>query len=162
MVNPEHLRNLQESSAGGSDRAKLPLAQNSEYHFLRQAGDFDRLDFIARKHLGGVAGIPDIDAERPEPFCAAQSIRRPTIRAAQKHQQSLDLVSLGKLDLVEGQQGFQVLLDRLLAMEADDFAKADAARHTWRQLLGGFEIGFGLLDLLAQQGLEVRIKRLHR
>jgi hypothetical protein len=38
---------------------------------LRQAGDFDRLDFIARKHLRGVAGIPDIDTERPQPFCAA-------------------------------------------------------------------------------------------
>ena len=149
-------------AAGLDDAARLSLVQNSEHHFLHEAGDFDRLDFIARKHFGGIAGIPDIDAEWPQPFCAAQGVRRPTIRAAHKHQQSLDLVSLGKLDLVEGQEGLQVLLDRLLAMEADDFAKAGARRHTWRQLLGGLEIGFGLLDPLAQQRLEVRIKRLHR
>jgi hypothetical protein len=47
-------------------------------------------------------------------------------------------------------------------MEADDFPKAGARRHTWRQLLGGFQIGFRLLDPLAQQGLETRIKRLHK
>ena len=129
---------------------------------LREAGDFDRLDFIARKHFGGIAGIPDIDAEWPQPFCAGQGVRRLTIRAAHKHQQPLDLVSLGKFDLVKGQENLQVLLDGLLAMEADDFAEANAARDTWRQLLGGFEIGFGLLDPPAQQGLELRIKRLHR
>src|ERR1035437_1322064 len=70
-------RNLKEPSAGGSGRAKLPIIQNSKYHFLRQAGDFDRLHFIARKHFGGIAGISDIDAEWPQPFCAAQGVRRP-------------------------------------------------------------------------------------
>ena len=72
------------------------------------------------------------------------------------------LAGAGEFDLVEGQENLQVLLDRPLAMEADDFPKADAARHTWRQLLGGFQIGFRLFDPLAQQGLETRIKRLHR
>jgi hypothetical protein len=71
-------------------------------------------------------------------------------------------VSLGKLDLVVGQENLQVFLDGLLAMEAEDFPKAGARRQTWRQLLGGFEIGFRLLDPLAQQGLETRIKRLHK
>jgi hypothetical protein len=56
------------------------------------------------KHLGGVAGIPDIDAEWSQPFCAAQGVRHATIRAAHKHQQSLDLVSLGEFDLVKGQE----------------------------------------------------------
>ena len=92
---------------------------------LREAGDFDRLDFIAWKHFGGIAGIPDIDAGWPQPFCTAQGVRRLMIRAAHKHQQPLDLVSLGKLDLVIGQEDLQILLDGLLAMEADDFAKAD-------------------------------------
>src|ERR1019366_7206137 len=51
------------------------------------------------------------------------------------------LVSLGKLDLVERQQNLQVLFDGLPAMEADNFAQADAGRHTGSQFLGSFEIG---------------------
>ena len=61
--------------------AKLSLVQNSKYHLLREAGDFDRLDFIARKHFGGIAGIPDIDAEWPQPECSlggAASALRPS------------------------------------------------------------------------------------
>jgi hypothetical protein len=71
VVNPEHLRNLQESSTGGSGRAELPLVQNSKHHFLRQAGDLDRLDFIARKHFGGIAGIPDVGYFAPLKASAA-------------------------------------------------------------------------------------------
>jgi len=47
-------------------------------------------------------------------------------------------------------------------METDNFAKAGAARHKGTQFLSGFQIGFRLLDPLAQEGLEIRIKRLHR
>jgi hypothetical protein len=47
-------------------------------------------------------------------------------------------------------------------MEADNFAKADAGRHAGSQFLGSFEIGFRFLDSLTQQGVEIRIKRLHR
>jgi hypothetical protein len=71
-------------------------------------------------------------------------------------------VSLGKLDLVKRQQNFHVLFNGLLAMEADNFAKAGAGRHTGSQYLGSSEIGFRFFDPLAQQGFEIRIKRLHR
>jgi hypothetical protein len=47
-------------------------------------------------------------------------------------------------------------------MEADNFAQAVAGCHTGSQFPGSFEIGVRFLDLLAQQGFVVRIKRLHR
>jgi hypothetical protein len=144
------------------DTAKLALLQNSKDHCLREAGDRDGPDLIAREHFGGIAGIPDINGEWPKPFCRTESIRGLGIRAAHKRQQTLDLVGLGKLDLVERQQNLQVFLDGLLAMEADNFARADAGCYTASQFLGSFEISFRCLDSLAQQGLVIRIKRLHR
>ena len=41
---------------------------------------------IARQHFGGIAGIPDINGERTQPFCAAQSLRRLRIRATHQYQ----------------------------------------------------------------------------
>jgi len=106
-----------------SGRAKTIPRPESEAPLPSPSGRFRSPDFIARKHLGGVAGIPDIDAEWPQPFCAAQGGRRLGICATQKRQQPLDLVSLGKLDLVVGQENLQVFLDGLLAMEADDLRR---------------------------------------
>ena len=153
-------RLLAAGDSGG--RTGLFRVQDSKDYCLCRAGDLDRLGLIAGKHLGGLTGIPNIDTKRSQPFCAVQGVRRLTIRAAHKSQQPVDLVSLGKLDLVEGQKNLQILLDGLLAMKTDDLAKAGAARHTGSQFLGGFQIGFRLLDPLAQQGLETRIKRLHK
>jgi len=51
---------------------------------------------------------------------------------------------LGNSDLVERQQHLQAFLDGLLAMEADNFAQADAGCHTGSQFLGSFEVSFPL------------------
>ncbi len=117
------------------DVAKLARVQNAKDDCLREAGDLDGPDLIAREHFGSIAGIPDIHGEWPKPFCRTQSIRGLRIRAALKRQQPLDLVSLGKLNLLERQQNLHVFLDGLLAMEADNFAQADAGREIPRRIL---------------------------
>jgi hypothetical protein len=131
-----------------SGTPKLALVQNSKDHCPRETGDLDCPDLIALEHFGGIAGIPDINGEWTKPFCTAQSVCGLRIRAAHKRQQPLDLVSLGKLDLVERQQHLQVFLDGLLTMEADNLAQADAGCHTGSQFLGSFEIGFRGEDFL--------------
>ena len=68
------------------DTAKLALVQNSKDDGLREAGDLDRPDLIAREHFGGIAGIPDVHGEWPEPFCRPQSIRGLGICAAHQLQ----------------------------------------------------------------------------
>ena len=66
--------------------ATLGLVQNSKDQSLREAGDLDRSDLIAREHFGGIAGVPDIHGEWTKPFCRTQGIRGLRIRAAYKRQ----------------------------------------------------------------------------
>jgi hypothetical protein len=57
-----------------SDTVSLTLLQDSKDHCLCEEGDLDRPDLIIRDHLGGIAGIPEINGEETQPFCAAQSL----------------------------------------------------------------------------------------
>ena len=64
----------------------LALFQYSKDHCLCEAGDLDRLNLVAWKHLGGIAGVPDINGEGSKPLCAAQSVCCFGICAAQECQ----------------------------------------------------------------------------
>ena len=66
------------------------------------------------------------------PTCAFQGFRCLAIHSADQCQQPLDVVSLRELDLVIGEKGLQELLDGLLTVKN------------------------------RQQGLGVRVRRLHR
>ena len=74
-----------------------------EFTLLHLTGDLDGFGLVAGEQLGGIAGIADLDAELGQPSCLVQGVCCQAIRMTDKVQEGPDVVSLGELDLIEGQ-----------------------------------------------------------
>ena len=102
--------------------------------------------------------VADVCPEGAQPICFVQLVHQGRFDRLQQNEQAPDDVGPGKLDLVPGKKGLQLLLRGLLSVERNDFPKLTFGAQAENRL----EIQLRLLNPVTNQPTDLNLSRMHR